>query len=216
MVKRKTLNERAYKNLLNRILNFKFKPGEKIIEEKLSRQLNVSRTPLREALRRLEKEGFIENISRRGCYVKKMSAEEMLKIYEIREVLEGLGARLASGKISPEKFKELEKIVKEMGDCIKRDDYVKYNERDLKFHKIIISESGNPLLEQIMERFSLQTKSFFINSKTFPSKLKERRALKEYKQIINSLKNGSPVLAEKVARRHIRNAIKNFKPSKEE
>src|SRR6056297_804513 len=98
----KPLGNIVYESLKESILNGSLKPGEKLMESRIAEDLGVSRTPVREAIRKLEKEKYVKMIPRKGAYVEDLTMEDILEVLEIRIVLEGLASKLAARNISDE------------------------------------------------------------------------------------------------------------------
>ncbi|NLZ51956.1 MAG: GntR family transcriptional regulator, partial [Thermoanaerobacteraceae bacterium] len=102
-----SLRSKIYHHLKNAILDGVYKPGDSLIEMKLAKELGVSRTPIREAIRQLELEGLVTSIPNKGVVVEGVTLQDVEDIYEIRKMIEGLAARWAAEKISDEQLKEL-------------------------------------------------------------------------------------------------------------
>lgn len=146
------LREIVYEELKMQILTGKIVPGTRMMEVELAEDMGVSRTPIREAIRKLEKEGLVTIEPRRGAYASQMSTDDMVEILEVRQNMEGLAAYIAAQRMKPEQFK----ILKEVEDAYNRAvekgnaaDMIKY---DTKFHKLIVASSNNKILIQMVEQ----------------------------------------------------------------
>lgn len=146
------LVEKVYKTLKQMILNNELIPGQKLLQEELAGSLGVSRTPLLSALSKLEKEMLIEARPRRGYYVKKLSVEEELDLYDIRLRLEPLGAAKAAEKATPQQIKTLQHQLERFTDGKRK---VKFSEFDYEFHSLIMKISGSEMLERIITSFNI-------------------------------------------------------------
>jgi len=196
------LDHKVYRQIKSMILEQKLKPGTKIYQEKLAEDLGISRTPLVNALKRLEQERLITALPRRGFYVRSFSREEMIRIFELREVLEGLAARRACGVISDEQVQRLRSFFK----GIKLTDHARsvdrYAEEDRRFHHFLIEVGGDELMSSILETYSIIASSYLggfrgglVRSphETFP----------EHLAIIEAIAKRNPEEAERAARLHL-------------
>jgi DNA-binding GntR family transcriptional regulator len=144
------LRELVYEELKHKILIGNVNPGTRLMEIELAESMGVSRTPIREAIRKLEKEGLVSIEPRRGAYVSDISIKDMVDILEVREDLEGLAASLAAKRINEDEANELKRITEKYSEAIESgntDDIVKYDEL---FHKLVVSCSGNRTLMQMV------------------------------------------------------------------
>jgi DNA-binding GntR family transcriptional regulator len=132
------LDHKVYKTLKTMILGRKLTPGSKIYQEKLAEDLGVSRTPVVNALKKLEQERLITAVPRKGFYVRRFSPEEMVRIFELREVLEGLAARRASHRISDGQARKLQTFFKDFKTSDRWEDVERYGEEDRRFHQFLV------------------------------------------------------------------------------
>jgi len=145
-----SLERLAYDAIKEAILSFKIKPGENLVESELASQLQISKTPVRDALIWLEKEGFVVRVPYKGTTVSEITHESMKNIFEIRAVLEGLATRAATPMITEDEIDELQLLVKKHGRAVhegRLDDASRYNRQ---FHDLIVQKSPNPWLKQIL------------------------------------------------------------------
>lgn len=194
--------ERVYNILLEKIIKQKFIPGERLVERDLAEMLGVSKTPVREALGRLEKEGLVYGVPYRGVFVARISPKDVLEIYDLREVIEGLGAWSAAEKINKEHIEQLNSIIQSSGDCVKKNDLECYSSLDLKFHNLLAAISGNERLSQIMQLLRNQTRILMSTSVKLPGRVKV--SLDDHKKIVEAVVRQDAKLAEKLAREHVR------------
>lgn len=125
-------------------------PGSRLKDFELARRLGVSNTPLREAIRRLAAESLVETISRRGTFVKKLSIEEVERLYEIREALEMLATRLSAARASDEALQEVLSSANLHIKAVKRGDRHEYLSLDRRFHELIAEGSKNSILVSML------------------------------------------------------------------
>jgi DNA-binding GntR family transcriptional regulator len=180
------LSQKVYRVLKTEIIKGSLKPGTKLSEGKIAKQMEVSRTPIREALRELAAEGFVKISPNQGVVVSNASVEDVQEVLQIRGVLEGLAARLATKMISEEEIKELEKYQKQMEHYTKKDDVLAFSEMDAEFHELILNVCGNNRLIQIRKNLSDQAHRYRIRSLSVPGRLKY--SLKEHQEIVEALK----------------------------
>ena len=149
---RKTLREQMADILRSRILRMEIAPGERIIEEEISRQYQVSRGPVREALRQLEEEGIITYIPHKGCVVKTLSHRDMQEVYMIRSTLECLAVRICSGRLTPFGVNRCRQTIEQMEQAGREKDLCSLIEADEKFHSILVEETGCEKLFKIWKQ----------------------------------------------------------------
>jgi len=188
------------------ILEQKIMPGDKIYQAKLAHQLGISRTPLVGALKKLEQEKLIVAIPRRGFYVKRFSRREMIHIFELREILEGLAARRASVQISDGQIQRLQNFFKglKISDDLKS--LKKYADEDRRFHNFLLEISGDDLLSSILGTYSIITFSYLGN---FQAGLVRppKETIHEHRAIIEAITKRDPIKAEESARLHLKKSI---------
>ncbi|MEG0371373.1 MAG: GntR family transcriptional regulator, partial [Clostridium sp.] len=132
-----SLRGKVYSKVREDILDGIYKAGENLIEMRLAEELNVSRTPVREAIRQLELEGLVESIPNKGVIVKGISSKDMKDIYKIRLLLEGLAARWSVKEISDDNIKELQETYELMEFYTNKEDIENIEKLNTQFHKII-------------------------------------------------------------------------------
>lgn len=203
-----SLRIRVFNAIENAILNEEYKDGDSLNELKLSAELGVSRTPVREALMQLELEGLVKNIPNKGAVVVGVSEKDIEDIYEIRIRIEGFAARLCTEKITEEELKALEKITDLQEFYLFKNDVEQIWKLDGDFHKIIYDASRSRPL-----RFMLTNFHNYIKRARVLSVQTEGRAEKtvaEHRAILEAIRSGDAALAEKLTAEHIINAEKNL------
>jgi DNA-binding GntR family transcriptional regulator len=194
-------------NVIYNIQNYAIPPGKKIDEESLAKQLGVSRTPIRENLCRLENEGIIEIIPRRGAFVVKHSKEKIIEILLVREVLEGFAARLAVSHIDVRTIEEMKSLFKGFSETNVRDRVKDYVHADLKFHTLILKKSKNGWLMKLMNILNDHVQ--MLRLRTVALEGRPEQSLSEHQKIIEALEKGNRSLAESLMRKHIENVRKS-------
>lgn len=137
----KTLREEVVLILRKRILTGEIKPGERIKELEISRELNISRGPVREALRQIEQEGLVSYSPNKGCTVKTISPADMSEVYLIRSTLETLAVKIYGGNMRDSTIKKLEIFADNIGEMSSRNDLYGIVENDENFHSTIVEEA---------------------------------------------------------------------------
>lgn len=199
MINNKTLSEQTYLELKKMIVNRKFEPGQKITEEEIADQLGISRTTVKKAFTTLVKDGLLEDRPRQGVFIRKYSLQEILEIYDLREVTAGLCARYAALNMTNKEFLELEGILECMKAAIAEKNHDEYVECDMKFHDKIVEYSRAMITPDIISNFHISLLSFNIGLIRDPEE-----TVMEHGKIIGSLREGNTENAEKLMREHIR------------
>ena len=148
----KPVREMVYEELKMQILTGAIVPGTRMMEVELANEMGVSRTPIREAIRKLEKEGLVTIEPRRGAYASMISTDDRVEILEVRQDLEGLAAHFAASRMNDEELESLRDVSAHYNDAVKRgsmEDMIKY---DTKFHRIIVDSCDNKVLVHIIEQ----------------------------------------------------------------
>ncbi|OGP88452.1 MAG: hypothetical protein A2156_03220 [Deltaproteobacteria bacterium RBG_16_48_10] len=212
MIELLNLRDRVYEILKKSIIFQEILPGEKIDEEAIAKQLGVSRTPIRETLCRLENEGIVKVIPRRGAFVVKHSRERITEILLVREALEGFAARLAANHMNEQTIGQLRSLFKDFSETNIRDRSKEYTQADLDFHNLIIKASKNKLLINLMK--TLNDHIQMLRLQTFSLEGRPEHSIIEHFKIIEALEKKDPSSAESFMREHIRNvretALRNF------
>ena len=213
MIESPNLRDRVYEILKKSIIFQEISPGEKIDEEAIAKQLGVSRTPIRETLCRLENEGMVKIIPRRGAFVVQHSREKITEILMVREVLEGFAARLAVDYVNEKTIERMRSLFNGFSELNIRDHLPDYAQADLEFHNLIIKTSRNNLLISLMDTLNNHIQMFRFQ--TFSLDGRPEHSMVEHAHIIEALEKKDPSSAESLMREHIRNvresALKHFK-----
>lgn len=156
----RSVRDVVYEKLKKAILEGYYKPGCQLNERQLAQQFNVSTTPLKEALRRLQQEGLIETRARIGSFVSPDVMTSIEEINLVRAALEGVAARLAATKITPEEIEQLSEVVEEMRDCTEKKNLERLVEVNNYFHKLIsVFAKNNYITKQVEATRSFDVKS---------------------------------------------------------
>ncbi len=195
------VHQQTYHIIAKQIISGSLKPGARMTENEIASALGVSKTPVREAMKLLSKDGLIEIIPRKGAIVRKLSLRDIKEIYEVRAVLEGLGAKLASKHIPKQ---ELDKIIESVKTC--KDELDKgrvkfFVEFDTKLHSLILTYCGNRYLQKTIN--SLNNLIYYFRVEIAKKIERSIEAFHEHSWILKALKNQDGDLAEKAMKDHI-------------
>ncbi len=204
------LGDVAYQGLKKMILSGELSESKPIVERIVSQEIGVSRTPIREALSRLEHEGLVRVVSRRGAFPIRLSLEEYLHILTVREVLEGLAARLAVDHVSNAKLRELKAIFSDFHDRehLEAISHREYALANVSFHREILELSSNPKL--IETNTGLYDHLSLVRWRTIEITGRRNKSIEEHKQIIAALEKRDQDKAEQAARWHIRSLYEDI------
>ncbi|MDR3592704.1 MAG: GntR family transcriptional regulator [Negativicutes bacterium] len=200
----KPLREVVSEALREAIINQTLKPGERLMEIQLAEELGVSRTPIREAIRRLELEGFLVMVPRRGTYVADLSLKDINEVFEIRTALDVLAAGLAAERITEEELEQMERLLVQIGECIEHGDAEAIVDADGQFHDILYRASRNDRLVGIISNLREQFTRFRTISMAYPGRIKN--TLDEHRRLVEAIGQRDSELAQQYAREHMENA----------
>jgi DNA-binding GntR family transcriptional regulator len=200
----KPLREVVSATLREAIVSGILQPGERLMEIQLAEELGVSRTPVREAIRKLELEGFVIMVPRRGTYVADLSIKDINEVYEIRTALDVLAAGLAAERITEEELEQLERLLVEIGEAIENGDLQKIIDIDSQFHDVLYRASRNDRLVGIINNLREQFTRFRTISIQYPGRLKS--TLVEHGRLIEAIAQRNVELAQQMAREHMENS----------
>jgi len=202
-----TISEKAYNYLRNAVIDMKYKPGEPIIESAVCRDLGISRTPLREALRLLESEKLVSVYPRRGAFVRIVDLGRVQEIFQVREMLEGEVARLVVPFISGEELSKIKEKLLKIKETLNEggDEAVeKAIKEGQKFHAFVFAEFGNETLIKFLK--NLEVEQMRACSYVTRGKKNTGRFLDDHLNIIEALLKRDGTKAKELMNKHIRNA----------
>jgi DNA-binding GntR family transcriptional regulator len=159
----------------------------------------VSRTPVWEAIRRLQQEGLVENIPYRGVFMIEMTLERTLELYQVREVLEGLAARLAASYDNGKAVEKMYEVLENQALLIEKEDVLGYSKSDFEFHSYLYKMSRNPILIEMLESLKMKMQPATLEIRTILPRL-----LEDHQEILEAVRSRDPEKSEKIIRRHNR------------
>lgn len=211
----KPLREVIFNTLREAIIVGELKPGERLMEVQLAEKMGVSRTPVREAIRKLELEGLVNMLPRKGAHVADLSVKDIMDVLEVRASLDALASSLAAVRITDDELKELKHVQEQLANYVEKENLQGSIKKDVEFHDIIYRASRNDKLIQIANNLREQVQRFrVIYLKDYNS---GKDIIKEHLDIFEAIKGRNEQNAREVAHRHIKNqeitivkAVKNI------
>lgn len=191
------LNAQVYDILKEMIADQRFNPGSYINVEKLTHELGVSRTPIWEAVRRLEQEGIVIHTPHKGVKVRELTRKMALELYEVRETVEGLAARLGAERRTSDIIREMETCLLEQEEIVENADAVGYSRSDHDFHLLMYKACGNELLKEILE--GLRYKALPLAFRLAPH---FDEFLAFHREILDAFRDKDGVAAQDAIQRH--------------
>jgi DNA-binding GntR family transcriptional regulator len=196
-LQREKLSNQIYAVLKEMIADHRFLPGARLNIESIARELDVSRTPVWEAVRRLEQEGLVEDIHNRGVFMSSLTAEKALDLYAVREVLEGMAARLAAGRIDDGSLRKMSECLQRQREAIENGDVVAYSKLDFEFHAAVYDACGNEWLKELLDIIKNKMRPLTLHMQ--PDFLK---FIDHHAELVRALRGRDPEKAEHEFRRH--------------
>lgn len=201
-----TASDIAYAVIREAIRRGIIPPGERLVEVELAEALSMSRTPVHEALRRLEAERLIEHAPRGGLIVPTMTLDDLIEIFDIRELLEGLAARRAAERMSQAQIDVMGETVERMEQAFEANDITRVSELSGQYHRVLRSGARYSRLPQLLALLFDSQRSILAHE--FGSPERVAIALAEHRAIYEAIAARDPELAEQLAREHSRNALR--------
>ncbi|MGE5606959.1 MAG: GntR family transcriptional regulator [Bacteroidota bacterium] len=199
------LNTHIHLQVKQMIWDKKLAPGSKIRQEHLAQLLGISRTPLIKILQRLTSENLVEYVPRRGFYVKRLTLEEMIEIFSVREVVEGVAARTVAEHATDQEILDLKAYFAPFGKDWTPEKIEAYLQADQNFHARMVEIAGNHLIMQINEMFNIYWFSYQKGLIRHPSE-----TLIEHLRVLDAIEHRAPRAAQELAMLHIENSRKNM------
>lgn len=196
-------SDRVAEILREAILDGVLPPSYWLREKELANELSVSRTPIREALRRLSMEGLVVITAHQGAMVVPLTMEDILQVYAVRESLEGLASRLAAKNRTEEHIEQLTEALRKMKDAA-QGDASELARLNLEFHKIVRQATKNQLLDRFLLQVEQAVRRFGSTTFEFPEWVED--SIEEHSQIIEAIKERDGEKAERLATEHMRHA----------
>ncbi len=191
------LKIQAEEKLREMIQSYRFAPGKWINIERLSKDLGVSRTPVAQALKKLESEGLVTHVPNQGIRMASMTMDMAHDLYRVRGLLEGMAGRLAAVGIDGKSIRRLEVIIDKQKKIVQNKDVLAYSTSDFDFHSIIYDSCGNWLLRELLENIKTRSRPFVCDISPILTDL-----FQDHVQLVDCLKKHDPDCAQSVISKH--------------
>jgi DNA-binding GntR family transcriptional regulator len=201
-IQKATLHMQIADTLREMIMTGELKEGDKISENELCTSMEISKTPLREALRVLSAEGLISLVPNRGSFVTKPTIDEIMEMFEVMSMLEGVCARAAADKMTAEKFSRLEELhaaLEEKFECRDQKEYIRIHNR---YHSFIQELAGNRTLNQIVNGLRKKILLYRFQSLNLPGRFED--SIEEHRQLLATFRERDGRKAEKIMKKHLK------------
>lgn len=199
------LRDVVFNTLRQAILRGELKPGERLMEIQLANKLGVSRTPIREALRKLELEGLVNMVPRKGAEVADITEKSLRDVLEVRKALEELSVQLACEKITEEEIEELKRVAERFKDTLDDQDVTKIAEADVAFHDVIYTATDNQklilLLNNLREQMYRYRVEYLKKEEAYP------QLIAEHEELIDNISKRNKEKATRIMCEHIDNQV---------
>ena len=199
------LRDVVFDTLRQAILRGELKPGERLMEIQLANKLGVSRTPIREALRKLELEGLVNMVPRKGAEVADITEKSLRDVLEVRKALEELSVQLACEKITEEEIEELKRVAERFKDTLDDQDVTKIAEADVAFHDVIYTATDNQklilLLNNLREQMYRYRVEYLKKEEAYP------QLIAEHEELIDNISKRNKEEATRIMCEHIDNQV---------
>lgn len=200
-----SLEKFAYDSIKKAILEFHFKPGDALVEADLSKQLNISKTPVRDALTRLEREGLVTKVAYTGTYVGEITAQGVMEVFEIRAVLEGLAARQAAVNFTSADLTQAEELLSRQAGLLARGELTGASEVNRQFHALILQRSNNQHLRSMLANLDDHIQRYRVLSKA--QRGTQSASVQEHQSVLDAIRAGDAAGAETAMKTHLRNVL---------
>jgi len=209
-VNRDRLSNQVYAILKGMIADYRFNPGTRINVEQIAKEIDVSRTPVWEAVHRLVQEGLLENIPNRGVFMCALTPKQAIELYTVRESLEGLAARLAIPNINDKLLDKMKKCLDSQYKVVQKEDLVSYSRLDYDFHAMVYEASGNRTLQEMLEAIKNKMRPIAMHITPILSSL-----YLDHVEILEAFQEKNPDKAESAFRKHNHQMIVQIQNSME-
>jgi GntR family transcriptional regulator, trigonelline degradation regulator len=200
----KTLRELALEKMRSAILDFRFKPGDRLVERNIAQMLGVSRTVVREVIRNLESEGLVEIVPHHGPIVAKASPEDVEQIYELRMLLEGAAARSAALSARPEDVEALRHSLAEVQDGYRAGEPTKVLSATSKFYETLFICGGKPVALNMLK--AINSRINHLRAVTISTEGRAQAGPAEMQNIVDAIARGDVEEAQAATTRHVTSA----------
>lgn len=202
------IRDRVYSYLKEAILQGEYQAGDRLVERELAEKLNISRTPIREALLRLESQGFVKTLPRKGVVVAEISHEELLEVFMILSSLEVLAVKLAIQKMDEKTEEEFETVIRKIEEVLGGNTEHDISKLNLEFNETLYKAAKSPRLYELLTGLKDYVRAFAHLGHGTPGRM--MKALEEHRDILQAVKNKEREMAEYLTRIHLENSKKVY------
>ncbi len=193
-----TLRERIVEFIKDAVVSGRLKPGERVPEQEIAENFGISRTPIREAFRQLESEGFISLIPRKGAVVSPITDKDVREFYAIKSLLEGYAARTACEALTAREIRRLEGLNEAMERCAGKGDVKGFFRLDNAFHDTFLKACGNDKLYALVHSLVQQFERFRVTALSLPGRMED--SVSQHREIIEAFREADAPLVERLVR----------------
>jgi len=197
--KHQTLREKILETIRDAILKGSLKPGEKVAEPELAERFGISRTPIREAFRQLESEGYLTVIPRKGAVVAALSEKDVDEFYAIKSILEGYAAELAATRLSQKEIEKLQAINEKLRNLAAEGDVKNFYRAHNEFHDLFIKAADNQKLAELIQQLGMKFLRLRMASLSAPGRM--NISVAEHERLIEAFKMQDGHLAESLVKK---------------
>jgi DNA-binding GntR family transcriptional regulator len=203
-----SIRERVYLYIKDLILDGEFKTGDRLVERELAERLNISRTPIREALFRLESQGFVKTVPRKGVIVADISEKEIIEVFTILSSLEVLAVKLAVQKLDDDTKGKFISCIKKVEECLQDQNGTDFTELHSELNYLLYSSAKNTKLYEILSGLSDYIRAFAKKGYKKPGRAEQ--SMEEHLKIMDAIINQESEMAEYLTKIHIENSKKAY------
>lgn len=203
-----SLKDKAYAAIKSAILSLQLEPGMALVESELAEQLGLSKTPVRDALQELEREGFVTRVFFKGTYVTDVTTKDLVEVFQIRAVLEGMAARLAAPLLSSQELDDLAQNLAASEVALAEGSLQFCSERGMRLHEAIIGKADNQRLALIIHNLDDHVQRFRAVSDRVIGRL--TKSVVEHRRVLEALCTRDPEMAEYAMRHHLLSVLQDL------
>lgn len=202
-----SLAEQTYDFIKENIVSLRYPPGSPLLENQLAKQLGISRSPMREALARLEREGFVEIVPWKGARVTEITPKYVTELYQVRASLEGTAARLAISRLDRGRLMAMKRTMDELATSVDAGDMTAFYQHEVPFHDLYVAGCGNDLLLRTLVgmRDHLTRVRNYLSATRIPGH--EAASFREHQVALEAFLSGDGDAAEAAVRNHLDNVV---------
>ncbi len=203
-----SLKDIAYDAIKDAILSVKLRPGTSLVETQLAEELGISKTPVRAALEELEREGFVTRVLFKGTCVTEVTIKDLTEVFQLRAVLEGLAARLATALFSPHELDQIEYNLTAAEAALAEGDLIRCSELGKGLHDAIIDKVNSQRIALIIRNLDDHVQRFRALSDQISGRL--NKSVKEHRRVLDALRQQDQDAAEQAMRNHLHSVLQDL------